>query len=446
MPSILVVNARSDIRLSISVILAPLKHTILQATDIVCAEELLLENSIPPQTIACIIIDIDFSPSSQIAKNTWKFVQTVKHANMAPVIALTQWHQASVIDKALNEGVDAFVSKPWRNQKLLIDVSKAIVHHQEQQQQGQLIKHVNSRNNHYYAWLSVSMQKVYRQVNSVQDKQSIMLISGDISSGKKSLARYIHQESSRQKAPFITFNCLQCIRDETSFPWEMPLAFVKDGTLMIEAIDCLSMAQQKSLAGWLIQQKDDASIRLRVVLSSYQVLSVLHKSKAIYEGLYRLLKIHEIRLPSLHARTEDISPLAIYFTQHTLSTYAAEYSLHADAIKRLKTYHWPLNLKEFQQVIEQAVLQAQQGAIKNNENQLVQNIEIQAQHIVLPSFAPLDDQEIPLPLMTLEQTEISLIKQALQETQFNTPKAAALLGLTKSSMYRRVEKYGLAQK
>ncbi len=151
-------------------------------------------------------------------------------------------------------------------------------------------------------------------------------------------------------------------------------------------------------------------------------------SDAFREDLYYRLNTIELRVPSLKERTQDIVPLAEYFIKKFSQKYQRNYQeLTHSAQQALSDYHWPGNIRELSHLIERAVL-------------LNANQHIDAEDLRLTAAIPQHE----LPLMTLRQAEIMLIKKALLQTDNHIPKAAQLLGLTKSSMYRRIEKYELA--
>ena len=169
---------------------------------------------------------------------------------------------------------------------------------------------------------------------------------------------------------------------------------------------------------------------IRIISASNGDFSKLIEDEKFREDLFYRLNTLEFRVPSLKQRQSDIIPLAEHFIQMFSHKYKKEQlQLSAESVQTLNAYHWPGNIRELSHLMERAVLLSKNNEIKLNE---------------LNSLAlKVDDT---LPLMTLEQAEIKLLKQALASCDNNIPKAAALLGLTKSSMYRRLEKYDDIQK
>ena len=151
------------------------------------------------------------------------------------------------------------------------------------------------------------------------------------------------------------------------------------------------------------------------------------------DDLFYRLNTLEFRVPSLNERLDDIVPLAEYFIHHYATKYhKAEPKLSDCAQQALLEYRWPGNIRELSHLMERAVLLfIADPQLATSDLQLTAN--------ELPLSASKGEQA--LPLMTLEKAEIKLIKQALGITNSSVPQAAKLLGLTKSSLYRRLEKY-----
>jgi DNA-binding NtrC family response regulator len=142
----------------------------------------------------------------------------------------------------------------------------------------------------------------------------------------------------------------------------------------------------------------------------------------------------EFRVPALRERPEDIAALATFFVaKHGQRYRKPELTLSACALKAMQAYTWPGNIRELSHMMERAVLLTQSGELTATQLSL----PVTVQHKI--SFS-----SNQLPMMTLEAAELQLINQALLDCDGNKQKAADLLGITKSSLYRRLEKYDLA--
>ena len=424
MSCILVVHQRSDIRLSLSLLLKQQGYDVLEATDVHQARATFRSHS-----ISLTLLDIDECIHASIAKTLWKFVTELKtNFSELRIMALTSWQHKALVNTAAEQGINGFLSKPWKNQQVIQEVAQQLHHasqlNQYKKQQTYLIEQAQD----YYAWQSHSMQKAFRQVNSLNSHLPFYVLSGESGTGKKTLAQYIHQNSIRKKALFITLDCATVTAENQLEPWLEPMSFIGQGTLVLKQIEKLSFAYQHKLLHWLLDNQRGDTHPACVVLVCYQKLSALVKAELLLPELFKFLKINEINLPVLNQRQDDIVPLL----QFMLDKKSDRTTLSLEAQQALQEHHWLLNIKELSLIVDKIIALPVE--------------HVSGSELRLKILNSAGDKGIALPMLTLEQAEIALLKQALQVTNNNIPKAAELLGLTKSSMYRRVDKYALVQK
>ncbi|MBA6363632.1 sigma-54-dependent Fis family transcriptional regulator, partial [Colwellia sp. BRX8-8] len=227
----------------------------------------------------------------------------------------------------------------------------------------------------------------------------------------------------------------------------------ENGTLFLDEIANIPLSQQAKLLrvlengeyetlGSSLTQKTNT----RIISATNGDFTQLLSTELFREDLYYRLNTIEFRVPSLKERTEDILLLAQFFVDKFTKKYQRSVrSISHGAQQAMLDYHWPGNVREMSHLVERAVLLAEHeqllaedlhirnvspmGAVENLANNALQNNEPSNQ----------------LPLMTLAEAEVAMVKLALKQSAGNVPQAAILLGLTKASMYRRVEKYGLAK-
>ena len=161
----------------------------------------------------------------------------------------------------------------------------------------------------------------------------------------------------------------------------------------------------------------------------------LIEKECFREDLFYRINTIEFRVPSLKERSLDVVPLAEHFIAMYCKKYAkSNITLSAEAMCTLQDYHWPGNIRELSHLMERAVLLCKADKLSVRDL----NINPSQQAAILPSAN--------LPMMTLENAEKQLITQALDQVNQHVPKAANLLGLTKSSLYRSLDKYATLQK
>jgi transcriptional regulator with PAS, ATPase and Fis domain len=301
--------------------------------------------------------------------------------------------------------------------------------------------------------MSKSMEKVLATVEKVAPTVANILILGENGTGKEVIARAIHKASERNKEVFISVD-LGAI-SESLFESEL-FGFKKGaftdakedragrfevankGSIFLDEIGNLSQPLQSKLLS-VIQNKKvirigtnrEIPIDVRVICATnmplYQMVS---ENKFRQDLLYRINTV-EIQVPPLRERQEDIPLLA----DHFLNIYCKKYKsvlkrIHPSAMARLKTHKWPGNIRELQHSIERAVILSDSDVLQSTDF-FSENPE---RH----------DPQLPdFPNLNLEETERLLVRKVIEKHGNNISKAARELGLTRASLYRRIEKYGL---
>jgi DNA-binding NtrC family response regulator len=229
----------------------------------------------------------------------------------------------------------------------------------------------------------------------------------------------------------------------------------KNGTLFLDEIANIPLSQQAKLLRVLesgeyevLGSSKTEHTHIRIISASNSDFSQLIVKEQFREDLFYRLNTLEFRVPSLKERQQDIIPLAEHFITLYSKKYHSENSQSAFRLCSsthpvLKDYHWPGNIRELSHLIERAVLLAKNNLLKIKDLNLSQEISRSSHQTSANASRHSLAENSPEMLtgMTLAEAEQFLIQQALKQTENNIPKAAVLLGLTKSSMYRRIEKY-----
>ena len=211
----------------------------------------------------------------------------------------------------------------------------------------------------------------------------------------------------------------------------------EQGTLFLDEIGAIPLSQQTKLLRVLetgeyerVGSSKTQLANVRLISASNTNFSQRIVDNDFRQDLYYRLNTVEIRVPSLSERRNDIIPLAEHFVRKHGKKYGKpELQLADNAHSALITYSWPGNIRELSHIIERAVLFTKTGTITS------QNLPLTSK--------PMSSE---MPLMSLEQAEISLIKQALTQANGNTSEAAQLLDISISAMYRRIEKHDIKAK
>ncbi|KGJ92832.1 sigma-54-dependent transcriptional regulator [Colwellia psychrerythraea] len=463
--SILVIDDRIDIRLSLVLLLEDHGYTVFEAENPQVAQ-MMLKNHI----IDLALLDMNFTLDTTSGEEGLNFLTWFQTSNMnLPIIAMTAWSNVDLVVKAMKLGVSDFIEKPWKNRQLLHIVEQQLSLTSLQQQNAKLKQQLINKPNKAisYQWRSPCMINLLQQIKTVANTDVNILLTGDNGTGKSDLAFYIHQHSMRKSDSLISVN-MGAIA-ENLFESEMfghtkgaftdakesrigRFELADNGSLFLDEIANIPLSQQAKLLRVLetgefevlgSSKTIQSNIRL-ISATNGKISSLIHDDK-FREDLYYRLNTLEFNLPSLAQRIDDIVPLAQFFIDKFVTKYNLENCLLVDeAQSALLAYHWPGNIRELSHLIERAVLLCKHRKITVDDLPLRTSIK---QPSVKNQLNPANQEIVEddkFPFMTLEKAELNLIKQALLKTNDNIPQAAILLGLTKSSMYRRLEKHDLS--
>lgn len=411
------------------------------------------------QDAELILLDMNFALDTTSGEEGLRFLRWLQQQQLnIPVVAMTAWSNTALVVQAMQLGAGDFIEKPWQNQRLLQVLQQQLKLSALQQRNQQLTEALTTQQTEL-VWHSAQMQRLMQQLQAVAATEANILLTGENGTGKSQLAQFIHQHSGRAKAALVSVN-MGAIA-EALFESEMfghkkgaftdakehrsgRFSLASGGTLFLDEIANLPQPQQAKLLrvlesgefevlGSSVTEQSD----VRLISASNGDFGQLIQQGLFRQDLYYRLNTLEFRVPALRERPEDILPLANYYLhKHGARYQKTALSLSPQAEKLLQSYAWPGNIRELSHLIERAVLLAQQS-------------RIDAVDLALPGQRQPDspighaDHVGPLPMMTLEQAELRLIQQALQQCQGHKQKTADVLGITKSSLYRRLEKHGL---
>ncbi|MFB3920481.1 MAG: sigma-54-dependent transcriptional regulator [Terriglobia bacterium] len=370
-----------------------------------------------------------------------------------PVIVMTAWGSIDVAVEAMRRGARDFVQKPWENARLLsilrtqIELSQALRKGARLEAENRLLR---SEGLPAMIAESPAMRPVIALVARVGPSDANVLITGGHGSGKEVVARTLHVLSLRASKPMVTVNTGGLAEGviESELFGHVKGAFTDakgdrvgrfeladGGTLFLDEIANMPMGQQARLlrvieTGEFERVGSSKTRRADVRLISATNANLAEEVKAgrFREDLLFRLNTVEVHLPPLRDRREDIPLLANYF----LRQHSARYQKHVmgfedAAIRALLACPWPGNVRELDHVVERAVLLAQGDTI------LASDLSLHPGH----------EGTSRLEEMSLEDVERTLIQKALERFAGNVSEASKFLGLSRSGLYRRLQKYGL---
>ena len=464
MPQILIIDDRIDIRLSLRMLLEDHHYQVIEADNPQSAQQQLKDHQ-----VSLIILDMNYRLDTTSGKEGLDFLAWLQASNITiATIAMTAWSNTDLVVKAMQLGANDFIEKPWKNKQLLHAVEQQLALNELQQQNAKLKQQISQSNENQseYQWRSPCMIQLLKQLKAVANTDVSILLTGNNGTGKSELANYIHQHSPRNNSELISVN-MGAI-SENLFESEMfghkkgaftdaknarigRFELAENGTLFLDEIANIPLSQQAKILRVLENGEYEVlgssytkKTNVRIVSATNANFTQLITKELFREDLYYRLNTIELHVPCLKDRQQDIITLTEYFIEKFRHKYNQSPKVLTSSAKHaLLTYHWPGNIRELSHLVERAVLLCESTLIDVYDLHLTATNEVQneTQKEKQPFSSPK-----PLPLMTLEQAEIQLIKQALIATEHHIPKAADILGLTKASMYRRIEKYDLAKK
>jgi len=448
--TILVVDDMPDVRLSANFLLSSHNYLVLEASSPLEALEVVKQRAVD-----LILLDMNYQTDTTSGQEGLDFLSMLNKENLSiPVVAMTGWSSVDVAVKAMQQGANDFIEKPWDNQRLLQVIKQQIQFSGLKKQNQRLQQHhqKNSTNQtDELVWQSSAMSQLMAEIERLAQTDATILLTGENGTGKSSIANVIHQKSSRHQNNLVTVN-MGAI-PESLFESEMfghkkgaftdaketrmgRFEMANEGTLFLDEIANIPLAQQAKLlrvletnefemVGSSITQQSN----IRLISASNADFEHLIASEKFRPDLYYRLNTIELHVPALRERIEDIMPLARHFVnKHSVRYNRLNMSLAEDVEDKLIAYSWPGNIRELSHMMERAVL-------------LSSNEKITANDIPLKTNSAKQGSEIPF--MTLDQAEQQLLKQALNTARGSAIDAAQLLGISKRAIYRRMEKYDI---
>jgi len=402
-----------------------------------------------------ILLDMNFTKDVSSGSEGYYWLERILSIDPSAVVVLI-----TAYGDVQMAGATDFVLKPWENEKLLATIYSSM-RLRESRDQVQSLKtkneEINQSINEKYSDIigqSQVMQRIFQTIERVAQTDANVLILGENGTGKELIARAIHRNSARKNESFVNVD-LGSIT-ETLFESELfghkkgsftdakedragRFELANQGTLFLDEIGNLSMPLQAKLLTAIQNKKvsrvgsnKETLIDLRLICATNLPLYEMVKENRFRQDLLYRINTIEIEIPPLRDRIEDIPLLAQHFLKHYASRYGKNITkISEGAMTRMTKHPWPGNIRELQHSLERAII-------------LSNSSVLQPEDFNFSSPAPKEnDQQINLDQFNLDEVEKLLIRKVLKKYNGNITQAAAELGLTRSSLYRRLEKHGL---
>jgi DNA-binding NtrC family response regulator len=370
-----------------------------------------------------------------------------------PVIVMTAWGSVELAVEAMRRGARDFIQKPWENARLLsilrtqIELGRALRRSEELEAENRLLR---AEGRPVLIAESATMQPVLQLISRVGPSDANVLITGEHGTGKEVVARTLHTLSQRAGKAMVTVNVGGL--SEGVFESELfghvrgaftdakmdrvgRFELAEGGTLFLDEIANISPALQAKLLRVLETGELERVGSSKTRMVSVRILSATNASlnEEVAAGRFRqdlLFRLNtiEIHLPPLRERREDVPLLAMHFLRESAQRYRKPLAgFDPGAMQSMLDYSWPGNVRELSHAIERAVLMAQGSQVKSADLSLRSPRELSPR----------------LEEMSLDEVERMLVQKALSRYDGNVSQAAKALGLSRSGLYRRLQKFGL---
>jgi two-component system, NtrC family, response regulator HydG len=463
MATILVVDDNETVRDGVATVMHRLGHQCVTAAT---GEAALKQFLADPSAIDLTITDLRMD-----GMDGMKLLAELRAAHpTAMVMMITAHGNVPTAVEAMRSGAWDFVEKPFSVDLLRNKVGRALEVLQERRQAVKL-----SQENQYLReqvlgtgssldriiGSSPSMDRVFRLIRKVAPTDSTVHIYGESGTGKELVATAIHELSSRAKGPFVKVNCgalTDSLLESELFGHEKGaftdamrrhvgrFELAEGGTLFLDEIGDISTAMQVKLLRVLQERTYERvggdktmTADVRVVTATNRDLQAEVATGKFREDLYYRLHIIPLTLPPLRERREDVQLLVEHFI-HKLAprTRSAVRSVTPTALEAMQRYGWPGNVRQLENIVEQALVFAEGDAIEFADLPAAVTGQARLDVLELPS------DERPLPEV-LEDLERQLIVRALRKAGGVKTETARILGIKTPTLYYKLEKYGLAE-
>jgi two-component system, NtrC family, response regulator HydG len=404
------------------------------------------------QSFDVILLDMNFNSSINTGNEGLFWLRKIKELkSTAAVIMITAYGDIDLAIRSLKEGAFDFVVKPWHNEKLVATISDAAKNKNSQKASVKLSAE-NGQNNELVGESDV-MHDIFFKIQKIAPTDANILILGENGTGKDLIAKAIHQHSLRADKPYIKVDVGALTESlfESELFGHKKGAFTDaredrqgrfeaadGGTLFLDEIGNISLYQQAKLLSVLqnrqvirLGSNEPIPINIRLICATNLPLQELANESRFRKDLIYRINTVEITVPPLRKRGDDILLLAKHFSKIYSNKYLKpQLEFDRTALDKLLNYHFPGNVRELQYAIERAVIMAEGDVLKAND-------------IIFSPIEKAAASEEEVVHTNLSSVEKNTILKVIEKNNGNISKAAKELGITRTALYRRLNKYDI---
>ncbi len=454
MPRILIADDQADVLAALSLLLKGERYQIQSASS----PEAVLK-FIDTHEFDVVLIDLNYARDTTSGSEGLDLLSRIRSADPAlPVVVMTAWGSVDIAVEAMRRGARDFIQKPWDNARLLavlrtqVELAEALRRGRRLEAENMALRDESSNDLPQIVAESPAMKSVLNLVERIGPADANVLITGENGTGKEVVTRLLHSISSRRNKPLISLNAGALAEGvfESELFGHVRGAFTDaktdrvgrfeladGGTLFLDEIGNVPLNLQPKLLRVIetgeferVGSSKTQKVNVRLLSATNADLHAEVAQGRFRQDLLFRLNTVEIRLPPLRDRIEDIPMLAEHFLKLHRERYRRPImGFTPEAIDALRQHLWPGNVRELDHVVERAVLMSPGNIVTAFDLAL--------------EATPDARLSARLEEMSLEDAERLLIKKALARFEGNANRAAEALGLSRSALYRRLQKYGL---
>ncbi len=408
-------------------------------------------------TPSLIILDLNFSIETSGEEGIKLLKQIRKIHPFAPVILITGWATIELAVKGMKAGANDFINKPWNNDHLLQSIN-TLLNLQEKKTEKLSRKKLDDRYQlQHIIGEHPAMLEILETIGRIASTDASVLIMGESGTGKELVAEAIHQNSLRNNKPFVKVNLggISTSLFESEMFGHVRGAFTdaktdrigrfemaNKGSIFLDEIGDLDHSSQVKLLRVLQDRTYEVlgssrakTVDVRIICATNKNLTETVDEGAFREDLLYRINLITIKLPALRERASDIPMLVNFFVDNLREIYnRPNLSVSQNTMKWLQRLPLPGNIRQLKNLVERTILITKKDHLDENDFQSqVESTVKKKGHLQLPEVGNL----------TLEEMEIQMIHKAMDFHKNRITRVAKSLGITRSALYRRLEKYNI---
>ena len=409
------------------------------------------------QAPSLIILDLNFSLDTSGDEGMLLLQQIRKLHPVVPVILITGWATIELAVKGMKLGANDFINKPWSNDHMLQSV-RTLLNLQEKKTEKLSRRKLDSLYNfQHIIGEDDAMLDILETIGRVATTDASVLIMGESGSGKELIAEAVHQNSLRSNKPFVKVNLggistslfdsemfghVRGAFTDARFDRSGRFELANKGTIFLDEIGDLDPGSQVKLLRVLQDRTYEVlgssrtkTVDVRVVCATNRPLEEMVSKGTFREDLLYRINLITVRLPALRERPGDIPLLVDFFVNNLREIYNRPgLQVSREAMRWLQQLPLPGNIRQLKNLVERSVLVSKKDYLD------VEDFQSQLE------TSPRQKGSIELPevgSITLEELEIKMIRKAMEFHKGRITRVAKALGITRSALYRRLEKYNI---